>query len=102
MEQIDLGDYMTVAEARDAIGASPRGIWRAINRAGRDKVCIRFLDRTLVRKSAIEVLKQHYYPYYSEAHQSMVQEWGRRGGEAKAAGKKTAKTAKPKNRSTRP
>lgn len=98
MEKINLGDYMTVAEARDAIGASQRGIWRAISRAGRDKVCIRFLDRTLVRKSALEVLKQHYYPYGSEAHQGMVKEWGRRGGTAKA---KTAEKTKAK-RSPRP
>jgi hypothetical protein len=94
VEKINLGDYMTVAEARDAIGASPRGIWRAISRAGRDKVCIRFLDRTLVRRSALEVLKQHFYPYGSDAHQGMVREWGRRGGTAKAktAKKQIAKT----------
>lgn len=96
MEQIDLKDFVTVAEAREAIGASQRGIWRAISRAGRDKVCIRFLDRTLVRKSALPLLKQHFYPYYSDAHQSMVQEWGRRGGTAKA------KAAKKAKRSTRP
>jgi hypothetical protein len=99
MEKINLGDYMTVAEAREALGASQRGIWRAISRAGRDKVCIRFLDRTLVKKSALAVLKEHYYPYYSEAHQSKVKEWGSRGGKAKAAAKKAVKKTKP--RSTR-
>lgn len=83
MEPIDLSQYMTVAEARDAIGAAQRGIWRAIARAGRDKVTIKFLGRTLVRKDAINTLKKHFYPYYSEAHQEMVKKWGAKGGTQK-------------------
>lgn len=83
MDKIDLSLYLTIPEARDAIGASQRGIWRAISRAGRDKVTVKFLGRTLVKKSAIEELKSHFFPYYSEAHQSMVKKWGAKGGTQK-------------------
>lgn len=94
MENIDLSQYMTVAEARDAIGASQRGIWRAISRAGRDKVTIRFLDRTLVRRSAIETLKAHFFPYYSDAHQAMVKKWGASGGKQKKINSEKAARAR--------
>jgi len=90
-ETIDLSQYMTVAEARDLIGAAPRGIWRAIARAGRDKVTVKFFGRTLVRKDAIEAIRAHYYPYYSEAHQAMVKKWGAKGGTQKVINNKTRK-----------
>lgn len=90
MENIDLSKYMTIPEAREAIGASLRGIWRAISRAGRDKVTIRFLGRTLVRKDAIEALKANFYPYYSEAHQEMVKKWGASGGKQKRINRERA------------
>lgn len=89
--KIDLEKLMTVAEARDAIGCSPRAIWRAIQRAGRDGVVVEVLGRTMVRKDRLEVIRQHYYPYYSEAHQAQVKEWGRKGGSAKAANARAAK-----------
>lgn len=92
MQKIDLEQYMTITEAREALGSGQRGIWRAIERAGRENVCFTFLGRTLVRKDKIDLLREHYYPYYSEAHQKMVKAWGAAGGHAKA--KKTRAAAK--------
>lgn len=84
MKNVDLSKLMTLAEARAALGCGQRAIYRIIERAGRENVVVELLGRTLVRKDALETLKAHYYPYYSEAHQAMVQEWGRRGGKQKA------------------
>lgn len=100
MENIDLKKYMTVTEARDAIGASQRAIWRILDRVGRDKCCITFLNRTLVRRDSLDLLKAHYYPYYSEAHQAMVKTWGSEGGNQKAKNAKNAKNAKKAKRAT--
>lgn len=84
MKNVDLSKLMTIAEARAALGCGQRAIYRIIDRAGRKNVVVELLGRTLVRKDALETLKAHYYPYYSEAHQAMVKEWGRRGGTKKA------------------
>lgn len=84
MKNLDLSKLMTIAEAREALGCGQRAIYRIIDRAGRENVVVELLGRTLVRKDALETLKAHYYPYYSEAHQAMVKEWGRRGGTQKA------------------
>jgi len=85
MEKIDLSKYLTIAELRDELGCSQRAVWRVIDRVGREKCCIRFLNATLVRKSMLEELRAHYYPYYSDAHQAMVKQWGAQGGATKAA-----------------
>jgi hypothetical protein len=90
MTSIRLEDYMTVQEARAAIGCSPRAIWRAIARVGRERVVVEILGRTMVRKANLDEIKAHYYPYYSEAHQAMVREWGRRGGTQKGVNAKKA------------
>jgi len=84
MKSLDLADFLTIAEARAALGCGQRAIYRIIDRAGRESVCVEILGRTLIKKSALKTLKAHYYPYYSEAHQAMVKEWGRRGGTQKA------------------
>lgn len=84
MEKIDTTQFITVAELRETLGSSIRAAWRAIDRVGRDKCVIKFLGRTLVRKSMIKELREHYYPYYSDAHHAKVKEWGAAGGTAKA------------------
>lgn len=81
----DLGDYLTVEEAAEAIGCNRRAVQRAMTRAGIDDVSILFLGRRLVRSDKLDVIKAHYYPYYSEAHQAMVKQWGKMGGSTKAA-----------------
>jgi len=91
MERVDLSKYLTIAEAREAIGCGQRTLWRIIDRVGRQRCCIRVLNATLVKKSMLEELRAHYYPYYSDAHQAMVREWGASGGEAKAANARAKK-----------
>lgn len=96
----DLGDYITMKEAALTIGCNYRAIQRAINRAGIDEVTITFLGRRLVRIDKLDVIKAHYYPYYSDAHQAMVKEWGRRGGSTKAANRKKRQSKKKPARSS--
>jgi hypothetical protein len=94
--KIDPSRYLTVAEAAIAIGAdAPRAAYRAIKRAtdAGEEVTVELFGRTLVPIEKVDVLKRFYFPYYSEAHQSMVQEWGRRGGSQKAKNMK-ARSAK--------
>lgn len=94
MDAIDMSQYMTVTEARDAIGASQRAIWRVLDRAGRDEVTIRFLGRTLVRRDALPKLEAAFFPFGSENREKAVREWGHAGGTAKAANAAAAERAK--------
>jgi hypothetical protein len=69
-----------------ALGCSKRGVYRSAARAaesGHDVFAELFGIR-LIRRAAIAAMKQHYYPYYSKAHQGRVKEWGSKGGTAKA------------------
>lgn len=75
-------DYLTVEQAGAAIGGNRRAAYRAVARArqaGKDVTTVIF-GRTLVHKSKLAVLKEFYFPYYSEAHQKMVKKWGAAGG----------------------
>lgn len=89
----NLDDYMTTADAMAALGCNHRTLYRALNRAGIDEVSISWLGRRLIRKDAMETIRQHYYPYYSEQHQAMVKKWGASGGARKAANRQ-ARAAK--------
>lgn len=88
-------DYLTMIEASAAIGASGRrAIYRAVERAeaaGEGEMTVVIFGKRLVPKKNIPVLKKHYYPYYSEAHQAMVKVWGARGGAAAGVTKRKRK-----------
>lgn len=91
--KIELNDYLTVDQAGEAIGSNRRAVYRAIKRAqaaGRE-VAVTILGKTLVPKSKIGVLKDFYFPYYSEAHQRMVKQWGAKGGAASGVTKRARK-----------
>lgn len=90
-EKINLSDYLTRAEAQAELGCTTRTFWRIVDRIGKDKVCTIVLGRTLVRKDALPLLRQHYYTPYSEAHQKMVKVWGATGGHTKAENARAAK-----------
>lgn len=95
-EKID--DYLTLMQAAAAIGTSNRrSIYRAIERAERagHVVTAVVLGRRVVPKSAVPILKEHYFPYYSEQHQKMVKQWGSRGGTAKARNREKATRQTP-------
>lgn len=84
--KIDTSNYLTPAEVMESLGCSRRGVYRAVTRAraAGHVVTEEVFGKTLILRSALPVLKQNYFPYYSESHQSMVKEWGSRGGTAKA------------------
>ena len=90
MTIIDPSKYLTVEEAMAAIGCSRRALYRAMDRVGRDEVSLDFLGRRLIFTDKLPLLQEHYYPYYSDAHQNMVKEWGRRGGTQKGINRKKA------------
>jgi len=84
--RIDTESLLTIEQAADAIGApNKRPVYRAINRAKADgkEVTIVLYGKTLVPKAKVAVLREYYFPYYSEAHQKMVKQWGAAGGTQK-------------------
>jgi rubrerythrin len=84
--RIDTDNYLTIAEAAKELGApNKRPIYRAINRAkaAGHETTVTLYGKLLVPRKSLAVLKNYYFPYYSEAHQKMVKEWGRRGGTQK-------------------
>lgn len=94
--KIDLKDYLTIDEAGAAIGGNRRAVYRAIKRAqaaGRD-VSVTILGKTLVPRAKVAVLKDFYFPYYSEAHQKMVKQWGAAGGRQAGVTKRKQKKAR--------
>ena len=86
--KIDTDDYMTCEQVAEFLGGCPkRAVYRAIRRCkeeGNDPTETIF-GLMLVRRAALEQIKRHYYPYYSDAHQARVREWGAMGGKTKAA-----------------
>lgn len=94
--KIELNDYMTVDEAGEALGCNRRAVYRAIKRAraaGRE-VTATIVGRVLVLRAKVEVLRQFYFPYYSEAHQRMVKKWGAAGGRQAGITKRKQKKAR--------
>ena len=94
--KIDPNEYLTADEAVAAMGASnKRAVYRAMKRAkdAGETITVELFGRMLIPRSKIEVLKRFYFPYYSDAHQAMVHEWGRRGGAQKAKNARAAKRA---------
>lgn len=84
--KVDTKDLMTCTQVMKAIGCPRRAVYRAAKRAEEDGCVVRteILGKVFFLRSGLESLRKHYYPYYSDAHQAMVKEWGRRGGSAKA------------------
>lgn len=81
--KIDLSRYMTIEEAMAEIGCARRSLYRAMDRAGMENVSEEILGRRLILRSKLEAIRQRWYPYYSEQHQSMVKLWGAAGGRQK-------------------
>jgi hypothetical protein len=91
---MNIADLLTPVQAAEAIGAtSKRAVYRAIARAkaaGED-VTVAPFGTMLVRKDKLAVLKDYYFPYYSEAHQANVKKWGAAGGAAAGVTKRKRK-----------
>lgn len=86
--KIDTDDYLTCEQVAEILGGAPkRAVYRAIKRCkaeGTDPTET-IWGLMLVKRSALELVKSHYYPYYSDAHQANVRRWGALGGLTKAA-----------------
>jgi hypothetical protein len=82
--KIDTNDYITMAEARELLDASPRGFYRAVRRAGLDKVTREFFGVRVVIKSKLSLIKENYFPVGSERRSTAAAEWGAAGGATKA------------------
>ncbi|NBW16900.1 MAG: hypothetical protein EBR82_53875 [Caulobacteraceae bacterium] len=97
--RIDTDNLLTIEQAAAEIGApNKRPVYRAIQRAraaGKETAVVLY-GKTLVPRDKIVVLKDFYYPYYSEAHQKMVKQWGASGGTQKKKNAE-ARAAKPKS-----
>lgn len=91
--KLDTEQFLTINEAVKAIGAPNRkAVYRSLKRAeaaGR-VLYVEAFGKTLIPVKHVEELKEYYYPYYSEAHQRMVKEWGRRGGTQKGINRRKA------------
>jgi len=82
--KIDTNDYVTMAEAREILEASPRGFYRAVRRAGVDEVTREFFGVRVVIKAKLPLIKENYYPLGSERRSAAAAEWGHAGGTTKA------------------
>jgi len=89
--KIDTEELLTIEEAARALGApNKRPVYRALKRAAEQgkELSVKLYGKTLIPRSTVEILKQYYYPYYSESHQRMVKQWGAAGGTASGIAKK--------------
>lgn len=82
--KIETNDYITMAEAREILDASPRGFYRAVRRAGLDAVTREFFGIRVVVKSKLPLIKKNYFPMGSDRRSAAAVEWGAAGGAAKA------------------
>jgi hypothetical protein len=99
---MNIEDILSIEDAGIAIGgANNRAVYRAIKRARADghECCVEILGRFGVPKDKVEILKQYYYPYYSDAHQAMVKKWGASGGRAGAITKRSRRPSSSSGRS---
>jgi len=81
-----VGDLMTFPEAAAAIGApNRRAVYRAVERAEADgeQVTVKAFGKTLIKKSAVEVLKHYYFPFGSDQRHELAVYCGHLGGSAK-------------------
>lgn len=93
--KIDTDKLLTVEEAGARIGANKRAAYRALKRAAAagKQITVEVFGRTLIPVKNVEVLREFYYPYYSDAHQRKVKEWGAAGGNTRWAKARAAKRA---------
>lgn len=91
--KIDTDKLLTVEEAGEQLGTNKRAVYRALKRAAAagKQITVEVFGRTLIPVKNVEVLREFYYPYYSDAHQRKVKEWGAAGGNTRWAKARAAK-----------
>lgn len=95
--KIDPAEFLTIAEAAEAIGAAgKRAVFRALKRAKDDgeEPTARIFGRTLVKRAAIPTLKAYYFPIGSEQRHEMAVFYGGIGGAKKQANWRNAAKAR--------
>lgn len=90
--QIDTENYLTIDQVAAAMGTNRRSVYRALARATAEgkETFVTLFGRSLLPRERLAILKSYYFPYYSEAHQAKVKEWGAAGGATKAANRRAA------------
>lgn len=83
--KIETDDYITMAEARDILDASPRGFYRAVRRAGLEECSVELWGIRLIKKAKLNLIRENFYPFGSEQREEALKAWGCAGGTAKAA-----------------
>lgn len=91
--KIDTDKLLTPEQAGERIGANKRAVYRALKRAKEagKQITVELFGRTLIPAENVKVLEEFYYPYYSDAHQRKVKEWGAAGGNTRWAKARAAK-----------
>ena len=91
--KIEVADYLTLAQVGEHLGSNLRAATRAIARCEAEGLVVKeiILGRKVVHRSKLPIIKDHYFPYYSDAHQKMVEKWGAMGGAAKARNNRAKK-----------
>ena len=91
--KIETQDFLTVAQAMAVVDCSRRALYRAIKRAADEGAVVtqEVLGRRLILRSAIPVIKKHYYPFGSDKRSEMAKQWGAKGGSTKAANRRKSR-----------
>lgn len=76
---------MTVPDVAKKLGCEIKTVWRAIDRAGRDKCTVKAFGRTLVPKNKFKEIQKFYFPRGSQRAAEMARKTGAKGGFTKAA-----------------
>ena len=76
---------MTVPDVAKNLDVKLKMVWRAIDRAGRDKCTVKAFGRTLVPKNKFKEIQKFYFPRGSKRAAEMAKRTGAKGGFTKAA-----------------
>jgi hypothetical protein len=88
--KIDTDDYLTFEEATEAVGCSPRSLYRAIDAAEGDGVQVTavLFGKRLVLRKMLDAIRARYFPFGSRRRSEMAVQCGQRGGLTKAANRR--------------
>jgi hypothetical protein len=90
--KINPEDYLTAAQAAEAIGTNKRGFYRIqarLKEAGVDPVEWIF-GRAMLHKRHIPLFQEHFFPSGSANREEMAKKWGAVGGYTKALNREAA------------
>ena len=83
-------NFLTMAEAAEAVGCSRRTLYRVVERVGADDVVTHAFGKQLIHKSKLPMLEKAYLPIGTERRTKAAIEWGFAGGTQKRINVKRA------------